>query len=52
MDKVLAFDTERGLIEMESGMQWPQLLEQPGGGALRRRESNGRSIRSRPAPTG
>jgi len=27
MDKVLAFDTERGLIEMESGMQWPQLLE-------------------------
>src|SRR2546425_866024 len=27
MNKVLAFDTERGLIEMESGMQWPQLLE-------------------------
>src|SRR2546426_4199086 len=27
MNKVLAFDTERGLIEMEAGMQWPQLLE-------------------------
>src|SRR5437667_3687082 len=27
MNKVLAFDTERGLIGMESGMQWPQLLE-------------------------
>src|SRR3981081_2171585 len=27
MNKVLAFDTEHGLIEMESGMQWPQLLE-------------------------
>src|SRR5436189_204998 len=27
MNQVLAFDTERGLIEMESGMQWPQLLE-------------------------
>src|SRR3989442_4709612 len=27
MNKVLAFDTQRGLIEMESGMQWPQLLE-------------------------
>jgi len=27
MNKVLEFDTERGLIEMESGMQWPQLLE-------------------------
>src|SRR5712691_8660644 len=27
MNKVLAFDTERGLIEMESGTQWPQLLE-------------------------
>src|SRR5439155_1589605 len=27
MNKLLAFDTERGLIEMESGMQWPQLLE-------------------------
>jgi len=26
LNKVLAFDTERGLIEVESGMQWPQLL--------------------------
>src|SRR5258708_13008882 len=25
--KVVAFDTERGLIEVESGMQWPGLLE-------------------------
>jgi FAD/FMN-containing dehydrogenase len=24
---VLSFDTERGLIEVESGMMWPQLLE-------------------------
>jgi len=26
LDRVLAFDTERGLIEVESGMQWPKLL--------------------------
>jgi FAD/FMN-containing dehydrogenase len=25
--RVLAFDAERGLIEVESGLQWPQLLE-------------------------
>lgn len=27
LNRVLAFDAERGLIEIESGMQWPQLLE-------------------------
>jgi FAD/FMN-containing dehydrogenase len=27
LNKVLAFDAERGLIELESGVQWPQLLE-------------------------
>jgi FAD/FMN-containing dehydrogenase len=27
LNRVLAFNTERGLIEIESGMQWPQLLE-------------------------
>jgi FAD/FMN-containing dehydrogenase len=26
LDRVLAFDMERGLIEVESGMQWPRLL--------------------------
>jgi FAD/FMN-containing dehydrogenase len=26
LDRVLAFDTERGLIEVESGMEWPKLL--------------------------
>jgi len=27
LNRVLAFDTTRGLIEVESGVQWPQLLE-------------------------
>lgn len=27
LNRVLAFDTRRGLIEVESGLQWPQLLE-------------------------
>jgi FAD/FMN-containing dehydrogenase len=27
MNRVLAFDAERGLIELESGVEWPQLLE-------------------------
>ncbi|HSC95274.1 MAG TPA: FAD-binding oxidoreductase, partial [Burkholderiales bacterium] len=27
LNRVLAFNAERGLIEIESGMQWPQLLE-------------------------
>ena len=27
LERVLAFDTERGLIEVESGMMWPRLLE-------------------------
>ena len=27
LKRVLAFDAERGLIEVESGMQWPQLLD-------------------------
>jgi FAD/FMN-containing dehydrogenase len=27
LNRVLAFDAGRGLIEIESGMQWPQLLE-------------------------
>ena len=27
LNKPLAFDTQRGLIEVEAGMQWPQLLE-------------------------
>ncbi len=26
LDRMLAFDTTRGLIEVESGMQWPKLL--------------------------
>ena len=26
LNRVLAFDAERGLMEVESGMQWPQLL--------------------------
>lgn len=28
LDRVLAFDAERGLIEVESGMQWPQLASE------------------------
>lgn len=28
LNRVLAFDAERGLIEVESGMQWPQLLSE------------------------
>jgi FAD/FMN-containing dehydrogenase len=28
LDRVLAFDSERGLLEIESGMQWPQLLSE------------------------
>jgi FAD/FMN-containing dehydrogenase len=28
LDRVLAFDMERGLIEVESGMQWPKLLDE------------------------
>jgi len=28
LNRVLAFDTERGLMEVESGMQWPQLLSE------------------------
>mgnify|MGYP001186253539 FL=1 len=28
LDRVLAFDMERGLIEVESGMQWPRLLSE------------------------
>src|SRR5437764_8801378 len=27
LTKVLSFDDERGLIEVEAGMQWPQLLQ-------------------------
>jgi FAD/FMN-containing dehydrogenase len=27
LNRVLAFDRERGLIEVESGMQWPELLD-------------------------
>jgi FAD/FMN-containing dehydrogenase len=27
LNKVLSFDTERGLIELESGVQWPRLYE-------------------------
>ena len=27
LNRVLAFDRERGLLEVESGVQWPQLLE-------------------------
>jgi FAD/FMN-containing dehydrogenase len=27
LNRVLSFDRERGLIEVESGVQWPQLLE-------------------------
>jgi len=27
MNKVLSFDTQNGIIELESGVQWPQLLE-------------------------
>jgi FAD/FMN-containing dehydrogenase len=28
LNRVLAFDTERGLLEVESGMQWPQLFSE------------------------
>ena len=28
LDRALAFDMERGLIEVESGMQWPKLLDE------------------------
>ena len=28
LDRVLAFDMERGLIEIESGMQWPKLFDE------------------------
>lgn len=28
LDRVLAFDVERGLIEVESGIQWPQLASE------------------------
>jgi FAD/FMN-containing dehydrogenase len=28
LDRVIAFDMERGLIEVESGMQWPKLLDE------------------------
>ncbi len=28
LSRVLAFDAERGLLEVESGMQWPQLLSE------------------------
>jgi len=27
MNKILSFDTQNGIIELESGVQWPQLLE-------------------------
>ena len=27
LNRVLAFDRERGLMELESGVQWPQVLE-------------------------
>src|SRR5690242_5943186 len=27
LNTLLSFDAERGLIEVEAGMQWPQLLE-------------------------
>jgi len=27
MNRIVAFDVERGLIEVEAGVQWPQLLE-------------------------
>src|SRR5258708_3990497 len=30
LDRVIAFDAERGLIEVESGMQWPALLDELG----------------------
>ncbi len=26
LNRILAFDAERGLVEVESGMQWPELL--------------------------
>ena len=48
---VRAFDRERGLIEVESGIQWPELIawlvEEPGGSS-----TSGGSGRSRPAPIG
>jgi FAD/FMN-containing dehydrogenase len=28
LNRVLAFDTKRGLVEVESGMQWPQLFSE------------------------
>ena len=50
MNRVLAFDAERGLVECEAGIQWPELIDH----LARAQRANGRSgasRRSRPAPT-
>jgi FAD/FMN-containing dehydrogenase len=31
LNRVLAFDAERGLVEVEAGIQWPELVEHLGG---------------------
>ena len=51
LSRVIRFDPERGLLEVEAGIQWPDLIDAP---AARRSESGrapGGSSRSRPAPT-
>ena len=50
LNRVLAFDAERGVITVEGGIQWPQLLEHLNRSRTGSRDRNGGSIRSRPAP--
>ena len=49
--KVLRFDPERGLLEVEAGIQWPAVIDHLLA-AQRDRPAPGGSSRSRPAPTG
>ena len=50
LNRVLAFDAERGAITVEGGIQWPQLLDHLEPRRRRARAGSGGSIRSRPAP--
>ena len=52
LNRVLGFDIERGVIDVEGGIEWPQII-----GHLNEVQAsaepaivNGASIRSRPAP--
>ena len=54
LDRVLAFDAERGLITVEGGILWPALLDTTSSDAQRsaiRVRGSGASSRSRRAPT-